>query len=187
MAQSILWRRLDSPGHDSLRFFFDDMQWHVEGTAVFGHDRLPCRLDYVVLCDSNWHTQSARITGWVGDETIDVEISAIDDRWRLNGVEQLALAGCIDVDLEFSPSTNLLPIRRLRLGIGENAPVKAAWLRFPGFRLEILDQIYRRIDANQYRYETADGSFARDLTVNDAGVVTLYPGQFEAEDIPPAE
>ena len=53
--------------------------------------------------------------------------------WWQNEVEQPQVAGCIDIDLNFSPSTNLLPIRRCNLAVGEAVAVNAAWLRFPGF------------------------------------------------------
>jgi len=76
---------------------------------------------------------------------------------------------------------NMLPIRRLNLGIGQEAKVRAAWLRFPGFALEPLEQIYRRLDASTYRYEVADGSFAAELKVNASGFVTAYPNLWQAE------
>lgn len=90
------------------------------------------------------------------------------------------MAGCIDLDLNFSPSTNLLPIRRLGLAIGEEAKVNAAWLRFPGFTLEPLEQLYRRIDRTTYRYESAGGKFVAELRVNTAGFVTHYPNFWQS-------
>jgi hypothetical protein len=102
-------------------------------------------------------------------------------RWRLNGAETAAVEGCIDVDLNFSPSTNLLPIRRLDLAVGQSAEVRAAWLRFPSFNLEPLQQSYRRIDETAYRYESAGGTFVRDLQVAESGLVLQYPGFWEAE------
>ncbi len=89
--------------------------------------------------------------------------------------------GCIDLDLNFSPSTNLLPIRRLNLPIGQEAAVRAAWLRFPSFSLEPLEQRYRRVDAAVYRYESAGGKFVTQLDVNASGFVTRYPGFWEAD------
>jgi hypothetical protein len=85
------------------------------------------------------------------------------------------------VDLNFSPSTNLLPIRRLELAVGEEGPAAAAWLRFPSLRLERLDQTYRRLGERAYRYESADGAFRRDIEVDEAGLVTRYPGLWETE------
>lgn len=173
----MIWRRLDLPGHESARL----MDRNLSGTAVFLHESRPCRLDYLVVCDPDWRTVSGRVSGWIGDRAIEVECSADSGRWRLNGAECPQVEGCIDIDLNFSPSTNLLPIRRLNLAAGQEAPVQAAWLRFPSFTLEPLEQVYRRLDARTYRYESAGGRFVRELPVNEAGFVTLYPGLWESE------
>ena len=113
---------------------------------------------------------------------IDIEINADRERnWFFNGSEQLAVKGCTDVDLNFTPSTNLLPIRRLALEDGQQAPVSAAWLRFPSFKLERLDQVYSRLDQTTYRYESNDGEFVAELKVNAFGLVTNYPELWEEE------
>lgn len=175
-GDSILWRRLDRPGHESARLSLSRSRWRLAGTAVFAHEGRPCRLDYLIVCDSAWQTRSARVAGWVADRPIEIDLSVDSDRqWRINGEECPAAAGCIDLDLNFSPSTNLLPIRRLGLEIGQQAEVRAAWLRFPGFSLEPLDQVYRRIADSTYRYESAGGRFTAELEVNAAGFVTRYP------------
>src|SRR5690606_36372388 len=121
-------------------------------------------------------TRSARIGGWVGRRRIECEILVdVSGEWRFNGRVCPELHDCHDVDLNFSPSTNLLSIRRLNLAIGQAADAKAAWLRFPTFELEPLDQTYRRLGAYAYRYESAGGDFVAELQVNSAGFVTEYP------------
>jgi hypothetical protein len=99
----------------------------------------------------------------------------------LNGTECPAVAGCIDLDLGFSPSTNLLPIRRLALSVGQEAEVMAAWLPFPALALQPLRQLYRREGETTYRYESGNGSFVRTLVVNTTGLVTSYPGLWQAD------
>ncbi|MBI2466831.1 MAG: putative glycolipid-binding domain-containing protein [Candidatus Rokubacteria bacterium] len=179
---AILWRRLDQPGHESARLLSRDASWHLAGTAVFAHDGQPCRLDYLVVCDPEWRTVSATVAGWVGAETIQAALSVdAARRWRLNGTERPEVAGCIDLDLNFSPSTNLLPIRRLGLAVGEGAEVRAAWFGFPSFTLEPLDQRYRRTGVGTYRYESAGGRFVTEIEVNAAGFVTRYPGFWQSE------
>jgi hypothetical protein len=179
---TILWRRLDAPGHESCRCFATGSGWRLEGAAVFAHEGQPCRLDYVVDCDPAWLTVVGSVRGWVGERTIAIEVTAdADRRWLLNGAECPAVRGCTDLDLNFSPSTNLLPIRRLGLAVGEEALVRAAWLRFPGFTLEPLEQRYRRLAEDMYRYESLGSGFTADLRVNAAELVTLYPNFFEAE------
>jgi len=181
LFRSILWRRIDTPGHEAARLVSRDGRWHLLGTAVFAEEGLVCRLDYRIACDDRWRTLSAVVTGWVGDEEVEIEIANHDGRWTMNGAECPQVAGCTDVDLNVSPSTNLLPIRRLRLEVGEDGPASAAWLRFPSLRLERLDQRYTRLGERAYRYESADGAFQRDIEVDGAGMVTRYPGLWEPE------
>jgi hypothetical protein len=180
-SHTILWRRLDTPGHECCRCEKGDAAWHLSGAAVFAYEGQPCRLDYTVACDAAWRTVAGTVAGWVGDRTIAAAITTdAQGRWRLNGDHCPAVDGGTDIDLNFSPATNLLPIRRLGLAVGQEARVRAAWLRFPGFTLEPLEQHYRRLDAHAYRYTSAGGRFTADLKVNGAGFVTLYPGFFEA-------
>jgi hypothetical protein len=183
MTETIIWRRLDMPGHESARVFLQDSRWQVDGSAVFVYEREPCRLDYRLECNSDWETLSGEIAGWVGDKLVRIEISVdADRRWWLNGAECFEVTGCIDLDLNFSPVTNLFPIRRLKLAVGERSAVRAAWLRFPSFKFERLDQTYSRLDNSTYRYESAGGSFVSQLAVNDAGLVTHYPDFWRVEE-----
>lgn len=178
--ESILWRALYWPGHEGCRLYRLGSEWRLEGTAVFLHENRSCRLSYLIACDASWQTRSAMVTGWVGDEDVNLELSVnADHRWELNGVTKTAVDGCVDLDLNFSPSTNLLPIRRLNLEVGRQAEVKAAWLRFPSFELEPLAQVYERLGEFKYRYTSRGGSFVTDLIVNKSGFVTLYPQLWE--------
>ena len=178
----VIWRRIDHPGHESATLFHNNDAWHLHGTAVFLYKSDACKFDYQIVCDAQWQSRSAIVTGWVGNKTIDSRVVAgPEQRWFLNDEECPQVEGSVDVDLNFSPSTNLLPIRRLNLSVGEAKEVKAAWLRFPSFEFEPLIQIYRRLDENTYRYESAGGKFVRDLTVNSDGFVTNYPELWQIE------
>jgi uncharacterized protein len=178
----MLWRRLDRAGHEVARLTENAAGAIIEGTAVFGEQGQACRLDYRVACDAGWRTMSAKVTGWLGERAIAIDITAdITRRWVVGGTECAEVQGCDDIDLSFSPVTNLLPIRRLRLDIGERAAVRAAWLAFPACNLEPLDQVYERIAALTYRYESGGGAFVATLQVNAAGFVTSYPGLWHEE------
>lgn len=180
--QTIIWRRLDMPGHESATVFFDEGRWYLDGAAVFLYEGKPCRLDYTIECDEEWNTLAASVAGWVGEEVVDLEIEVDEDqRWFLNEEEIPEVSGCIDIDLNFSPVTNTLPIRRLDIGPGESVAVKAAWLRFPTFKFEPLEQAYTRLDESHYRYESGGGDFVRELEVNETGLVVSYPDYFEIE------
>src|SRR5687768_6377728 len=134
---SILWRRLDQPGHESALLSEGAAGSVIEGTAVFRESGRPCRLDYRVVCDAAWRTVSAGVKGWLDTTAVDIAIE-VDTarRWTLNERSCPGVQGCDDIDLSFSPATNLLPIRRAQLAVGAQASVRAAWLRFPAVTLE---------------------------------------------------
>jgi uncharacterized protein len=179
---SMLWRRLDHPGHESAWLLPRDDGWRLTGTAVFEHEGQPCCLEYRVECRPDWTTRAASVRGSVAGSAVNVAIEADEARrWRLDGVEVPEVEGCVDVDLNFSPATNLLPIRRLGLDVGEEGAVRAAWLRFPTFVLEPLEQLYHRVGDALYRYESAGGRFAAELEGDEEGFVTRYAGIWEAE------
>lgn len=76
MHASMLWRRLDTAGHESARLVYEDSTWQLSGAAVFAYGGQPCRLDYLITCDSLWQTRSGRVTGWIGGQAVEVGLSA---------------------------------------------------------------------------------------------------------------
>jgi hypothetical protein len=80
--------------------------------------------------------------------------------------------------VEWSPSTNTLPTRRLGLALGETEMVAAAWVRFPSLEVQRLDQSYERIDERRYRYRS--GRFSADLLVDEDGMVLQYGVNWKA-------
>lgn len=161
---AVLWKRSDREGHEAARL--DGRV--LRGMAVTDE----CALTYRIECDEAWRTLTASVHGWAGEREVAIEIASNAGRWTMNGEHVAAVEGCIDVDLNFSPSTNLLPIRRLNLAIGDEAEVRAAWLRFPAFTLEPLPQTYRRTGERTYRYRSA--SFTAEIAVNEVGLVVEY-------------
>jgi len=98
------------------------------------------------------------------------------DRWDIDGIEAPALRGCTDVDLGISPSTNALPLNRLRLAIGMQAAIRAAWVRFPDLAVVAVNQSYARVAENGYRFRNLDGGFTALLATDSDGFPTDYEG-----------
>ncbi len=74
---------------------------------------------------------------------------------------------------------------RSSAGGGTSARVRAAWLRFPGFVLEPLEQTYDRVGPHAYRYESAGGGFVAVLRVEEQGPVVDY-GEVWTREAPTA-
>lgn len=105
-----------------------------------------------------------------------------EGHWRSRDGAALPLFdGCVDIDLQGSPFTNTLPIRRLSIG-PEHGTVSLDMLYIPfdSFEPYRFAQRYSCLQPGRlYRYENADGSFTADLPLDEDGLVTDYPGLFE--------
>jgi hypothetical protein len=142
----------------------------------------PCRVEYEIACDPQWLTRRCSLRGYVGATPVALDIARRQTgEWTVGGAPTASLTGCDDIDLGFSPATNLLPIRRLGLAVGARAAVRAAWVRFPELTTEVLEQVYTRLTQEQYLYESGGGSFRRELVVDEVGFVLEYPGLWHAE------
>jgi hypothetical protein len=179
---SILWTRLDTPGHDACRLLEKPGGWELEGTAVFVKGGTAARLDYNVACDASWRTQWGRVRGWIGARALDLYIAPTESgSWTMNGDEVLRAMDCVDLDLGFTPATNLIALRRLGLVVGQRAATPTAWLDDDAFvRVERLEQIYQRQNGGAYAYESPRFEYKAVLDVDAAGFVRRYPTLWEA-------
>jgi hypothetical protein len=153
--------------------------WLLTGTVVAVIDELPLRVSYEVRCNHEWQTRQVdlTLTTAAGERHRRMDAPG-DGSWLLAGQSIDEVEGCVDIDLGITPATNVLPIRRLNLAVGESADVVATWVRFPSLAIQPLSQRYTRLSENRYRYES-DTGFTADLTVDAGGLVTTYPGGWE--------
>lgn len=182
---SILWRRLDVPGHDACRLERNASAWQLDGAAVFRlEDERIGQLHYRVRCDLHWHTQWGTVRGWLGDTAIDLSITRdAHGHWKLNDEAVPDLAHCVDLDLGFTPATNLLQLRRLSLEVGESADAPAAWVDLGGGGvLSELMQRYERRSATEYVYEAKRFDYAAVLVATEDSFVRDYPSLWVAQD-----
>jgi hypothetical protein len=185
MTKRILWRRLDSPGHDAATLREGPDGAEIRGMAVFQDEAGPAALHYLVRCDAEWRTTEALVEGWSGERLVNLRFqrNRAGD-WTLNAVPCPAVAGCVDLDLNFTPATNLLPLRRLNLTPGQSAEVRSAWLQWPAAVLTQLVQRYARRSVAEYDY-SADvpgaSTFDAVLRVDPVGWVLGYADLWQAE------
>lgn len=156
--------------------------WELRGVALLAHEGQPCRLDYRIGCDTEWRTRTVRVHGQIGARPVMRELTCSPDgEWVADGWPVAASRNCIDVDLGFSPSTNLLPIRWLKLAIGARAEVSASWGAFRRWRSRCWSRCIRasRPTAIATRAPGARSVGTSPSTVRDG--VTEYPDFWRAD------
>jgi hypothetical protein len=181
---SILWRRLDTPGHDACLLEQTSSGARLQGTAVFLHEEGAARLHYEVTCDPSWRSQSGSVSGWIGRRRVDVRIVR-EDSWTIDGRAVPGLEHCLDLDFGFTPATNLLQLRRIALEVGQQRDVPAAWFDVDEEGLILLPQTYERRSESTYWYESPTADYAAELEVDRKGFTRHYPELWIAET-PPA-
>lgn len=181
---TVFWQTLLWPGmeRNTLGRMENDQNL-IQGTAIVLSGTTPYEFRYRIETDLEWQTRRVQINvvSVVSNEDVvsELVIEADDSRrWRVNNRAMPDLDGCVDIDLGFSPATNLLPIERLGLSDGETTPVRAAWLRFPELILEPLEQHYTRLNGITYRYESMAGR-PRLIELDEDGMIVSYEGGWE--------
>jgi hypothetical protein len=171
-----LWRWLQGTGLERFELLRMGDEWLFRGTILtLSHAAAEAR--YEITCDRSFHTRAANISVRDAVGARKLQIVAERGRWFENGVEHQTVAGAIDIDLGWSPSTNTLPIKRLNLEIGQTSgEFIAAWVRFPELTLQPLPQEYLRLGNRKYRYSSHGGAFVAELLVDEHDLVLDYEG-----------
>jgi hypothetical protein len=168
-------------------------------STAFGTIPIAYRLDLELHVDADWNTQrlvlAARGDGWArslvlermgswtgaitDDGTVPPEViaSTPPDAVAPGNVPPDVL----DVDVQYSPLTNLMPIRRLGLDRpGASGSFVMAWISVPSLAITLDDQRYTLlgIDDGDHcaRFENSDGFFTAVIRGDEDGVVVDYPG-----------
>lgn len=169
LNRSIRWRGLDLETLEHCHIA-DGRTTHIRG-AVVGPD---FGLFYRLKLDENGHTRAVKIER--ADGKVLELFSDGAGGWSDDRAEPIpALRGCIDVDIWPTPLTNSLPIWRTDW---TDQPLRfaMAWIDATTMEVKRSEQIYTRLDATRYRYQSAD--FEATLELDADGIVTDYPGLF---------
>ncbi|MET8800877.1 putative glycolipid-binding domain-containing protein [Nocardia sp. NPDC004568] len=153
----------------------------MDGCTTAVEDDQAWFVHYEITVDSRWTTRAARITGRSPDgwHTVLIESDGAG-RWLIDRTEAPHLDGCLDVDLESSAMTNMLPVHRLELPVGGRAAAPAVYVRATDLAVERLEQEYQRTTddgARQcYDYSAPAFDFSCRLVYDASGLVLSYPG-----------
>jgi hypothetical protein len=175
VVAAILWE-LSGEGSELCVLDREGAGWKLGGTVLTVGEEGPVEIRYSVVVDRGWATRDVDvlIAFPSGDVHRPFEIGGL---W--SGKDKPPeFSDCVDVDLGFTPATNSLPIRRLRLAVGGKREIAVAWLRWPEVRLERAVQRYERLAEDRYRYSS--NGFSAELVVDQHGLVVDYEGLWRA-------
>jgi hypothetical protein len=174
------WRRLDVPGRDAARVSQTSTGYELLGQSVFRDPRGPAALRYILDLAPDWSTREGRITGFIGERAVDTHIVRTRDGWTLDG-KNFGMTDVVDLDLGFTPATNMAQLRRAGLPVGDAASFDVAWLDAGEEELVRLPQEYRRLSEFDYDYNSPTASYRATIVLAPSGFASVYPGLWEIE------
>jgi uncharacterized protein len=180
-SATVIWRRvLDDASFEVCRFHRSLDAIHLSGTILAAHENRPLELSYQISCDRGWRTQEVAVQQREGSAQASLKLAVNAGNWsEADRGPLLEIAGCVDVDIEFTPATNALPVNRLSLAIGESGEIQAAWIRVPSLAIVRASQRYERLSENVYRYTSIASGFQADIDVDQFGLPIRYGNIWE--------
>ena len=169
----IVWSGIRTSSLDYCTVRRENGGWLFAGLLIVKPKANPFAVRYEISTDERFNTRSLNIEKTELGLEKRVKIESRHGSWFVNGRERRDLNECSDVDMEASPVTNTLPIRRNRLKVGQKVNLAVAWVRFPALEVSTLQQRYERLSARKYLYQSSSG-FSAELEVNRFGLVTRY-------------
>ena len=177
-SREVMWRRVfDDLGFEHAQLTRSDAGWDVSGSVMMVEGGVPLRVEYRIGCDGDWRTRTVEVEQiWRGARrALRLEHDG-RGRWYRGGAEAAELAGCTDIDLGVTPSTNALAVNRLQLRVGGKDEILAAWVRFPEVGVTPARQSYERLAERQYRYASLASGFTALVEVDADGLPIDYAG-----------
>jgi hypothetical protein len=137
----------------------------------------PYLVEYRLDAPTDWITRRLDINasgaGWRRSLSLEHDGHG---RWTVDGERRADLDGALDCDLEFSPLTNLMPIRRS--GLHERAGAAdfvMAWVSVPDLQVHASPQRYEHVRPDVTRFVSLDSDFRAELELDADGLVVRYP------------
>lgn len=175
----VLWHDGTGEGYDRcvLRPAGDGAE--LSGTAVLSRQGPGVTADYRLYVDRSWRVVDLAVRMRGPAQDLRLRLTAAEPgRWARDGVPQPGLAGCLDVDLDFTP-VGLTPlIRRLALAAGERRDLDVVTVRSPELVSGRARVGVERQEADRWMHHAGDGRAA--VHVGPQGLVTEYEGAWTA-------
>jgi hypothetical protein len=170
------WSGWDGDGHEALHLGWESGGWTADG-VVRGINAEDWGIHYVIRVDDRWKLRQFLLFRDLPDPDLWLGVDPAGRWGEISGARRPELDGCVAVDLACTPFTNTLPIRRLRIEVGDTAELKIARVDHDTLEVTPEQQRYTRLALQRWRYEDESG-FSAELEVDEHGLVQDYPGLF---------
>lgn len=180
MQRNIVWKGLENESLENCIVHFQKHRILLRSCVLGVVNEQPFKVDYRLSLDHSWRTLNVDVVIQANNSFTSRQYTTnTQGHWYMNNALLSEFEGCEDVDISITPLTNSLPIRRLNLEPGERRQIKVLYIDVPAQDIRPETQFYTCLDDRTYLFETGDGSFAAEITLDEQQWVKHYPGLFD--------
>jgi len=180
MEIHVAWKSLYYEGEEKATLKIGEQSIGVESEITWRDEKgTEHVIRYKLTCRADWSVRDLIINSDVAAKPLELHGDGNGSWTNKDGEVLKQLQGCIDVDFQATPLTNILPIRRLGSDHSERVRVRMVYILFPDLQFYAVDQYYTKIGENRWRFEQPIDDFTAEIEVDEVGLVQDYPGLFE--------
>jgi len=172
-GHAVRWQPWDDPStEEALTITWENEAWTACGQV--GRERV----QYVVRISPTWHVRQFLLFRDMDDPDLWLGTDG-GGRWgEINGAHRPELDGCLDIDLDCTPFTNTIPIRRMLLHVGDTAEISVASIDVDTLAVVADRHRYTRLDTHRWRLEQQRLDLEVEFDVDHHGVPVDMPERF---------
>jgi len=166
------WHTWDQDGNETLALRWENEGWTATGEV--GREAVT----YVIRLSATWQVSQFLLFRDMDEPDLWLGTDG-SGRWgEMNGAHRPDIDGCTDIHLPCTPFTNTLPIRRLRLDIGDSADVLAASVDVETLGVVRVKHRYRRLGTRRFEHSVLGSDINTEFDIDEYGLVHDLPDQF---------
>jgi uncharacterized protein len=178
--QVVIWQADFAPGLETLDLSRSTDSIHVDSIVQGVADGQVFKMRYQFHLNLDWTVISLHLTELPGFDEVDLYPKEATCSWLTPSFlyELDDLKDCLYIDISFTPFTNTLAIKKLKLEVGQSADLRALYVESPTLGFKVSEQRYERLSQFEYRYMSLGSGFTAVITVDQDDLVVNYPGLF---------
>jgi hypothetical protein len=166
------WRTWDHAHQETLTLRWENEGWTATGEV--GREAVT----YVIRLSATWQVRQFLLFRDLDEPDLWLGTDG-GGRWgEMNGAHRPDLDGCTDIDLDCTPFTTTLPIRRLQLDVGDVAEIRCAAIDVETLGVVPVTQRFRRLQPRRFEFTDLDRDVGCAFDIDEYGLVHDYPDRY---------
>lgn len=177
--KTLIWKGIYYQSLEYFNLLSNDKNYTVESKIIGCHEDKIYNVEYKIHTDKNWIVQNFLIESEVNTIKRTSSGKRNQGQWEINNVINPEFNNFKFIDISLTPFTNTLPVNNLKLSENSSQKIDVLYIDVLNHHIRPVQQQYTRTSVNKYLYENLENDFKAEISIDETGLVTVYPKLFE--------